>query len=294
VGNVHKKTLNDWSLDFCVYLVLLLCGLATLLPLANILSKSISDELAVVSGKVGILPVGFQLDTMKYVVSSSQFLHSIGISLLITVVGTVLAILVTAITAYPLSKRHLPGISMIMLLFIFTMMFNGGIIPNYLLMKQLHLINSLWSLMLPALISVFNMLVIKSYYESLPEALEESAKMDGARNFTILFRIILPLSVPVIATIALFYAVYFWNDYFHPMLYINDASLKPLQLYLRDIVLNADSSNALNKSTDDLMNTSPEGVRSATVIASIVPMLLVYPYLQKHFVKGVLIGSVKG
>lgn len=291
---MHKKTLSDWSLDFFVYFVLLLSGLATLLPLANILSKSISDESAVVSGKVGILPVGFQLDTMKYVVSSSQFLHSIGISLLITIVGTVLAILVTALTAYPLSKRHLPGISFIMLLFIFTMMFNGGIIPNYLLMKKLHLINSLWSLMLPALISVFNMLVIKSYYESLPEALEESAKMDGARNFTILFRIILPLSVPVIATIALFYAVYFWNDYFHPMLYINDASLKPLQLYLRDIVLNADSSNALNKSTDDLMNTSPEGVRSATVIASIIPMLLVYPYLQKHFVKGVLIGSVKG
>ncbi|MDQ0919584.1 carbohydrate ABC transporter permease [Paenibacillus sp. V4I5] len=291
---MHKKTLSDWSLDFCIYLALLLCGLATLLPLANILSKAVSDESSVVSGKVGIFPVGFQLETMKYVVSSSQFLHSIGISLLITVVGTVLAILVTAITAYPLSKRHLPGISFIMLLFIFTMMFNGGIIPNYLLMKQLHLINSLWSLMLPALISVFNMLVIKSYYESLPEALEESAKMDGARNFTILFRIILPLSVPVIATIALFYAVYFWNDYFHPMLYINDAGLKPLQLYLRDIVLNADSSNALNKSTDDLMNTSPEGVRSATVIASIIPMLLVYPYLQKHFVKGVLIGSVKG
>ncbi|MDD9271357.1 carbohydrate ABC transporter permease [Paenibacillus sp. GCM10023248] len=291
---MHKKTIGDWSLDFMIYLFLIVCGLATLLPLANILSKAISDESAVISGKVGIIPVGFQLDTMKYVVSSSQFLHSIGISLLITVVGTFLAILITALTAYPLSKRHLPGISFIMLLFIFTMMFNGGIIPNYLLMKQLHLINNLWSLMLPALISVFNMLVIKSYYESLPEALEESAKMDGARNFTILFKIIIPLSVPVIATIALFYAVYFWNDYFHPMLYINDAGLKPLQLYLRDIVMDADSSNAVNKSVDDMMNVSPEGIRAATVIASIIPMLLVYPYLQKHFVKGVLIGSVKG
>lgn len=291
---MHKKTLGDWTFDICIYLVLLLCGLATLLPLANILSKSISDESAVVSGKVGIFPVGFQLDTMKYVVSSSQFLHSIGVSLLITVVGTILAILLTAITAYPLSKRHLPGISIIMVMFIFTMMFTGGIIPNYLLMKKLHLINSLWSLMLPALISVFNMLVIKSYYESLPEALEESAKMDGARNFTILFRIIIPLSVPVIATIALFYAVYFWNDYFNPMLYINDAALKPLQLYLRDIVMDADSSSALNKNADDLMNVSAEGIRAATVIASIIPMLLVYPYLQKHFVKGVLIGSVKG
>jgi putative aldouronate transport system permease protein len=269
-------------------------GLATLLPLANVLSKALSEETAVVSGKVGVFPVGFQLETMRYVISSGQFIHSIGISTLVVVIGTFLAIALTAITAYPLSKRHLPGISFIMLLFVFTMLFNGGIIPNYLLMKELHLINSLWSLILPALISVFNMLVIKSYFESLPEALEESAKMDGARNITILFRIVLPLSGPVLATIALFYAVYFWNDYFHPMLYINDPGLKPLQLYLRDIVMDADSSSAMNKSVDDMMNISSEGVRSATVIASIIPMLLVYPYLQKHFVKGVLIGSVKG
>ncbi|OPH48184.1 sugar ABC transporter permease [Paenibacillus ferrarius] len=291
---MKKKTIGDWSMDVCVYAALLLSGLLTLLPMVNVLSKALSDESAVISGKVGVIPVGFQLDTMKYVVSSSQFLHAISVSLLVMIVGTVLAILLTALTAYPLSKRHLPGIPFILLMFIFTMLFNGGIIPNYLLMKELHLINNLWSLMLPALISVFNMLVIKSYYESLPEALEESAKMDGARNFTILFRIILPLSTPVIATIALFYAVYFWNDYFHPMLYISNPGLKPLQLYLRDIVMDADSSSALNKSVDEMMNISPEGIRSATVIASIIPMLLVYPFLQKHFVKGVLIGSVKG
>ncbi|UUZ80874.1 carbohydrate ABC transporter permease [Paenibacillus sp. P26] len=163
-----------------------------------------------------------------------------------------------------------------------------------MLIKNLGLINSLWSLILPAAVSVFNLLVIKSYYESLPEALEDSAKMDGARTFTILFRIILPLSGPVLATIALFYAVYYWNDFFHPMLYISDPSLKPLQLYLRDIVMDADSSTALNKSADDMMNVSPEGMRSATVIASTVPILLVYPFLQKYFIKGVLIGSVKG
>jgi putative aldouronate transport system permease protein len=291
---LHKKTIGDRCLDLFIYLFLLLMGAVTLLPLANVLSKSVSDESAVISGKVGILPVGFQLQTMKYVISSNQFINSIGISLLVMIAGTVLAIALTALTAYPLSKRNLPGISFIMLLFIFTMLFNGGIIPNYLLMKELHLINSLWSLILPALISVFNMLVIKSYYESLPESLEESAKMDGARNFTVLFRIVIPLSGPVLATIALFYAVYYWNDYFNPMLYINDAGLKPLQLYLRDIVMDADSSSAMNKSVDDMMNVSPEGVRSATVIASIIPMLLVYPYLQKHFVKGVLIGSVKG
>lgn len=291
---MHKRTLGDWTLDIVVYAVLFLSGIATLLPMANVLSKALSDESAVISGKVGLLPVGFQLDTLKYVISSNQFLQSISISLIVTIGGTVLSLLLTAVTAYPLSKRQLPGIPFIMLLFIFTMLFNGGIIPNYLLMKELHLINSLWALVLPSLISVFNLLVIKSYYESLPEALEESARMDGARNLTILFRIIIPLSMPVLATIALFYAVYFWNDYFNPMLYINNPSLKPLQLYLRDIVMDADNSTALNKSADDMMNISPEGIRSATVISSIIPMLLVYPFIQKHFVKGVLIGSVKG
>ncbi|TBL76611.1 carbohydrate ABC transporter permease [Paenibacillus thalictri] len=291
---MRKQSFQDRLLDLFVYGILLLCGIATLLPLANVLSKALSDESAVISGKVGIIPVGFQLHTMAYVVSSVQFLHAISVSLFITAAGTILSIMLTMLTAYPLSKRHLPGISLIMVLFIFTMLFNGGIIPNYLLMKQLHLINSLWSVMLPALISVFNMLVIKSYYESLPEALEESAKMDGARNMTVLVRIVIPLSIPVIATISLFYAVYFWNDYFHPMLYINDPGLKPLQLYLRDIVMDADSSSLVNKSADDMMNVSPEGVRSATVIASMIPMLLFYPFLQKHFVKGVLIGSVKG
>lgn len=291
---MRKKTLGDIGLDLFSYGVLLLLAVSTLLPFANVLSKAVSEEWAVVSGKVGIFPIGFQLQTMKYVVTSNQFIHSFLISFGVTAGGTLLSILITAVTAYPLSKRYLPGIGAIMVLFIFTMMFNGGIIPNYLLIKNLGLINSLWSLILPAAVSVFNLLVIKSYYESLPEALEDSAKMDGARTFTILFRIILPLSGPVLATIALFYAVYYWNDFFHPMLYISDPSLKPLQLYLRDIVMDADSSTALNKSADDMMNVSPEGMRSATVIASTVPILLVYPFLQKYFIKGVLIGSVKG
>jgi putative aldouronate transport system permease protein len=226
---MRKKTLGDLSLDAFAYVSLFLMGLATLLPFANVFSKSVSEEWAVVSGKVGILPVGFQLHTMEYVVTSAQFIRSFMVSAGVTVVGTVIAILITAITAYPLSKRNLPGIGFIMVLFVFTMMFNGGIIPNYLLIRNLGLINSLWSLILPAMISVFNLLVIKSYYESLPEALEDSAKIDGAKTYTILFRIILPLSGPVLATIGLFYAVYFWNDFFNPMLYISDASLKRIR-----------------------------------------------------------------
>ena len=291
---MKNKTAGDWFLDSFVYLFLIIMGTAMLLPLANVISKSVSEEWAINSGKVGIFPVGFQLDTLRQVVSSDIFIRAFTVSLGVTVVGTVLSILLTAVTAYPLSKRHLPGISFVMVLFVFTMLFSGGMIPNYLLMRNLNLINNLWALILPGMISVFIMLIIKSYYENLPEALEESARIDGAKTYTILFRIILPLSMPVIATISLFYAVGFWNDFFNPMLYINDTSLKTLQLYLRDVVMDADTSNAANKSVDDMMNMSPEGIRAATVVASTVPILCVYPFLQKYFIKGVLIGSVKG
>ncbi|AIQ40782.1 carbohydrate ABC transporter permease [Paenibacillus sp. FSL R7-0297] len=289
-----KRTKGDRLLDIFVYLFLITLGVMMLLPLVNVLSKSVSEEWAITSGKVGILPVGFQLDTLREVISSSMFIRAFSVSVGVTVVGTLISILMTALTAYPLSKRNLPGISFFMVLFIFTMLFSGGLIPNYLLMRQLHLINNLWVLILPGMISVFNMLVIKSYYESLPEALEESARIDGAKTYTILFRIILPLSMPVIATIALFYAVGYWNDYFGPMIYINDTALKTLQLYLQDVVMDASAANAVNKSVDDLMNMSPEGIRAATVVASTVPILFVYPFLQKYFIKGVLIGSVKG
>lgn len=290
---MHSRKIGDYVLDTVIYVSLIAMGLSTLVPFVTVLSKSVSEEWAITSGKVNLFPIGFQLDTLQYVVTNNQFLHALLISVLVAVAGTLASLIVTAMTAYPLSKRELPGIGLIIILFVFTMMFNGGIIPSYLLIRQLDLIDNLGSLILPGLISVFNMLVIKSYFESLPQSLEESAKLDGARNYTILFRIILPLSGPVLATIGLFYAVYYWNDYFNPMLYINSTSLKPLQLYLQDIVMNADSSS-FKMSAEDMMNVPAEGVRAATVIASTIPILLVYPFLQKYFIKGVLIGSVKG
>lgn len=290
---MRSRKFGDYALDGGIYFILIAMGLITLIPFATVLSKSVSEEWAIMAGKVNVYPVGFQLDTLKYVATNDQFVHALLVSAFVTAVGTLASLFVTAMTAYPLSKRELPGVGVIIVLFVFTMMFNGGIIPNYLLIRQLHLIDNLGALILPGLVSVFNMLVIKSYFESLPQSLEESAKLDGARNFTILFRIILPLSGPVLATIGLFYAVSFWNDYFNPMLYINSTSLKPLQLYLQDIVMNADSSS-FKMSAEDMMNVPAEGVRAATVVASTIPILLVYPFLQKYFIKGVLIGSVKG
>lgn len=291
---MRKRALSDMLLDVVVYVGLIGSALICLLPFQNVLSKSLSANWAIVSGAVGLWPVGFTFENIRFVITDDIFLSAFGISVFITVVGTLGAIFFTAIAAYPLSKKHLPGVKFVLLLYVFTMLFNGGLIPNYLLIKNLGLMNNLSSLILPALINVFNMLLMKNYYESLPESLEESAKLDGASNLRIVISIIIPISAPVFATISLFYAVFFWSNWFHPMLYISDPGLKPLQLYLRDIVLEASDENMLNQNIDQLLNISPEGIRNATIIVSTVPILLVYPMLQKYFIKGILIGSVKG
>ncbi|MBO5007895.1 MAG: carbohydrate ABC transporter permease [Clostridia bacterium] len=287
-----KATFEDICVSVVSYLFMGILALSALIPFINIIAKATSEEWAVVSGKVTLWPIGFSLDALKYVVTSSQFLNAFSVSVFVTVAGTFLALLMTAMAAYPLSKKNLWGIKGIIVIYIFTMMFNGGLVPNYLLIRSLKLNNTLWALILPGLINVHNMLIIKNYYESLPDSIEESARIDGASNITILFKIVVPLSVPVFATIALFIAVALWNDYFGPLLYINSPNLKTLQLYLRDIVTNVADDTLQN--ADDAMNLPTEGVRSATIIASTVPILCVYPFLQKHFVKGILIGSVKG
>jgi putative aldouronate transport system permease protein len=286
---------SDFYLDCIVYFILLLMVIVCLTPFVNVLSKSLSSDWAIIAGQVGILPVGITLSNMKYVLANQNFLQSLNISVLITVLGTLGSLLLTALTAYTLSKRNLPGIKFILLMFVFTMLFSGGLIPTYLLIKQLGLLNNLGSLILPSLINVFNLLLIKNYFESLPESLEESARIDGASNLKIIISIIVPLSAPVVATISLFYAVAYWSEWFHAMIYINKPALKPLQLYLRDVVLQT-SSDPLGTSVnmDELLNSSPEGIRNATVILSTVPILLVYPFLQKHFIRGIMIGSVKG
>lgn len=290
----RKRPFSEVVYVSIVYVILGVIGILCLFPFVNVLAKSLSANWAIVSGKVGLWPVDFNLKNIGFVIDDNMFQRGFLISVCLTVVGTLAAVVLTAVSAYPLSKKHLPGIKFVLLLYIFTMLFNGGLVPNYLLIKNLGLMNNLMSLVLPALINVFNLLLMKNYYESLPESLEESAKLDGASNLRIVLRIIIPLSAPVFATISLFYAVSFWGDWFHPMLYLNDPALKPLQLYMRDVVLQASNENLLNQDNDLLLNVSPEGIRNATIIVSTIPILLVYPFLQKHFIKGILIGSVKG
>ena len=278
--------------DIMVYIVIALVCAIMIYPFLNVIAVSLTSYSEYLKNPMMIFPAKLDLAAFKYVLTNNQVHISYINTIIVTVAGTVIGIALLILTAYPLSKSHLKGRSFFMNLVVFTMMFNGGLVPNYLLIKSLKLNNTLWALILPGLINVHNMLIIKNYYESLPESIEESAKIDGASNITILFKFVMPLSLPVFATIALFIAVALWNDYFGPLLYINSPNLKTLQLYLRDIVTNVADETA--KSVDDAMNLPTEGVRSATIIASTVPILCVYPFLQKHFVKGILIGSVKG
>lgn len=178
-------------------------------------------------------------------------------------------------------------------MFIFAMLFHGGIIPNYLLMRNLGLLDNIWVLILPSLVNVFNLLIVKNFLEAIPESLEEAARIDGASTFGILFRIVLPISTPVLATVGLFYAVAYWNDFFRAMIYISRPNLKPLQLYLYEIVTQTQRPMT-DIPVDSMMNLTPAAVRAATIMAATIPIILVYPFLQRYFVKGIIIGSVKG
>ncbi|GIP32451.1 carbohydrate ABC transporter permease [Paenibacillus sp. J2TS4] len=279
------------------YLFFAFLSFTTILPFMNLIAKSFSSEAAVNAGLVTFFPVDWQMGTYQYVLSDRTFLNSFKISILVTIIGTAVSLFMTALAAYPLSKPRLRGRRLFILMYIFVMLFSGGLIPTYLLMHKLSLIDKLAVLILPGMISVFNVLIIKNYFEALPDSLEESAKLDGASNLAILFRITLPLSLPVLATIALFYAVGYWNDYFAAMIYIHSTELKPLQLYLKELIAhanNAYNSAGMPLSIDSAMNATPQAIQAASILVATVPILLVYPFLQKYFVKGVLVGSVKG
>jgi len=273
---------------------LLLLALAMLLPFLHVVAKSLSSEAAVVSGLVAFLPVDFQTGTFRYVLSQPQTAGSFRVSVFVTVVGTLLSLLLTTIAAYPLSKPSLRGRKWLLLAFVFTMLFGGGMIPNYLLVKRLGLTNTVWAMILPSLLNVFNMLVMKSFFEELPASLEEAAKMDGCSNAGVLFRIVLPVSLPVLATVALFYSVSYWNDFFTALLYVSKAGLKPLQLYLYELLTRSLATPDRTLTADEMLNLTPDCVRAATVVITTAPILAVYPFLQKYFVKGMILGSVKG
>ena len=269
-------------------LVALLC----LLPYLHIIAKSFSSNTAVVSGKVAFWPVDFGLEVYKYVFQDSLFWSAFGNSVFVTVVGTLLSMVVTVFAAYPLSKPDFRGRRVILLLYVFSMLFYGGTVPIYVFMQSLGLLNTLWGFIVPFIISQYNMFVMKTFFEGLPAAIEESARIDGAGHMRILFSIVLPLSLPSLATIGLFYAVGYWNNYYHAMLFITRPEVKPMQLYLYELISTATRVSELDP--EMAMSVSSAGVQAGSILVGTLPILLLYPFAQKYFISGLTIGSVKG
>jgi len=285
-----KSRIFDYTLYIIVFILLVVC----LAPMLHVASISLSSNAAILSRKVYIWPVELNLDSYRVVFSDITMIRSLLFTVVLTVTYTVMSMVMTILAAYPLSKKNLKGRSFFLLLIIITMYFSGGMIPDYILIKNLKLLNSFWALVLPGLISAFNMIVMKTFFSSLPESLEESALIDGASFLTILVRIVLPLSLPVLATLSLFYAVGRWNYFMDSLLYITDSKLYPIQLKLYQIVYNNMQLEISAIEGSIASNLLPESLKAASVMFSTIPILLVYPWLQKHFVTGIMIGSIKG
>lgn len=282
------------SRAFDVVNAMLLTGLAliTVLPLLYVLAASFATESEISSRPFFLWPEKFVTDTYQYIFSTGTFVRALLTTICVTAVGTVVQLFLTLTMAYPLAKRHLPGRALVLNLVIFTLVFSGGMIPTYLVVRDLGLLDSYWALILPLAINPFYLIVVKSFFQELPEALEEAARIDGCNELNVFLRIVLPLSKPIIATFSLFYAVAIWNDYMSPLLYIDDSKKWTLQMIVRQLTAsNADSANVLQQL--ETVTFPEQGLKFAVVVVATLPILFFYPFLQKHFAKGVLIGSVK-
>ncbi|NMO96694.1 carbohydrate ABC transporter permease [Paenibacillus lemnae] len=266
-----------------------------LAPFIHIIAISFSSTRAVTSGEVTLFPVEFSLQAYKSVLSDNSMIRSLGFTIILTLLTTVMCMLMTIVAAYPLTKKKLKGRKFFMFIIIVTMFFSGGIIPEYILVKDLNLLNTIWALVLPGLISPFYLIILISFFNGIPESLEEAAEIDGTSQIGTMLRIILPLSLPVIATLSLFYAVGRWNGFQDTLLYITREDLYPLQLKLYQLVQNNMISDLTsNEGPTAVVKSATESLKAASVIFATVPILIVYPWLQRYFVSGVMLGAVKG
>ncbi len=275
-------------------ILLVLTGMLCFVPFWYIVCQSFSSNEAISAGKVGLLPVEFQLDSYLYVLKRAPFWKAAWITVLRVAVGLPLGMFLMVTAAYPLSKgKRFPGRDFYVWFIFFTMLFHGGLIPTYLVVRELGLLNTVWAMILPCAVNVFNMLLVLSFFRQLPVELEESASLDGAGHWRILWSIFLPVSKPVLATVALFTLVQHWNSWFDGMIYMK-ADRYPLQTYLRSIIISFNFSNLTPLEQMQLSNFNENALKSAQMVIGTIPILLVYPFLQRYFVSGVTLGSVKG
>lgn len=291
---MHKQSFN--LADFIINSILLAIVVTMLLPMYNVVLISFATPAAIASQPIYLLPTSFDFSTYSYIFSGSQVWRSLGVSFFVTIVGTFLNIAFTTAGAYALTKKQMPGRSAFLYAIIFSMIFSGGLIPLYLTIKNLHLINSVFSMILPLLVNTYYLIIMMTFFRTIPDALEESARIDGANDIQILFKVVLPISMPTVAAITLFYAVDRWNEWWSALMYINESSKFPMQLYLREMLIdinqimtNSFAENAMSRTRD----IYPQGAKMATVVITTIPILLVYPFLQRYFSAGVMVGSIK-
>lgn len=284
---LNERSFLSRLADILIYSLLGLTSAFALLPFLYVLVNSFSETEAVI-------PTQWTLDAYRYILSTDKFIRSMGVSIYITLLGSALSLLVTSLMAYALSNRKVPGRQPVLMLVLFTILFSGGMIPTYFVVRAVGMIDTYWALMIPGLLSGFYLIVMKDFFQSVPDELKEAAEMDGCHEVGIFFRIVLPLSLPAMAAFGLFYAVGLWNQYFSAIIYINDSNKWPVQVLLQQVVVQASGSIGDSASMGENVSFYGQSVRMAVIIVSTIPILCVYPFLQKHFAKGVLLGSVKG
>ena len=300
ISTFRRSSLSDKIFYTIVDILMLAALMMVVIPIMNVISNSISEPSAVLQGKVSIFPKGLSFDGYKAVFADNKIISGYANTILYTVSSTVLGVIVTVLCAYPLSRKDLKGRNTIMFLVTFTMLFSGGIIPNYLLIRSLHLINSRLSLILPGLINAYNIIIARTFFQSsIPDSLLEAAEIDGCGNMRFFCTIVLPLSKAILAVLALYFAVANWNAWFNAYIYLSEPKKYPLQLVLKEILL----ANSMAAGGDTVggadgdkakMDALSEVIKYASIMVSCLPIWCAYPFVQKYFVKGVMIGSIKG
>ncbi|MCL2016333.1 MAG: carbohydrate ABC transporter permease [Defluviitaleaceae bacterium] len=296
---VRDNSLSSKVLDVFVYTVMIVTLVVTLYPVLHVIASSFSGRIANETGQVTIFPVDFTVEPYQMLWQAGTVPNAFVNSVQYTFVGVIINMLVTTTFAYALSRKHLPLRGFYTMVAIIPMYFSGGLVPTFMLVTNLGLTNTMWALVLPVAMSITNFIIMRTFFQNLPAELEESAKLDGANDFVIFTQIILPLSKAVLYTIGLFYTVTHWNSWFNAMIYLRDSNMFPLQLILRQIVILAEDIREAAISGDFtnvafIGGVNVIGIRFATLCVAIVPMLLIYPFVQRHFIKGVMIGSLKG
>lgn len=290
---IEDRTISGRIFGFFNYLALSIIAIVTVLPFLHVVAGSFTTSAELAVKRFVLIPTEWSIEAYRFIFSTNTIFKAMSVSIGVTFFGTLFSMLVTALMAYGLARRDLDGRRYIMFMVVFTMLFSGGLIPSFLVVKELGLIDKYAALIIPSTISAFNLIILKNFFQNIPDGLEESAKIDGCSDFGILFRIVLPLSMPAIATLSLFYAVTYWNTYLSAILYLNDSAKWPIQVLLRQIVVLA-SGLEYSPELDASVPPPEQTVKMAVIVVATLPILCVYPFLQKHFAKGALLGSIKG